>query len=61
MKDKIIGFFTDVVKEMKKVHLAKKRPARFHNIGSVVCLIIAFFVWVSTPASALRCTDPLKR
>jgi preprotein translocase subunit SecE len=46
MKEKIIGFFTDVVKEMKKVTWPKKDDLRDSTvIVLVVCLIIAFFVW----------------
>jgi len=47
MKEKIINFFTDVVKEMKKVTWPKKDDLRDSTIiVLVVCLIIAFFVWV---------------
>ena len=46
MKEKIIGFFTDVVKEMKKVTWPKKDDLRDSTmIVLVVCLLIAFFVW----------------
>jgi preprotein translocase subunit SecE len=46
MKDKILGFFIDVVKEMKKVTWPKKDDLRDSTmIVLVVCLIIAFFVW----------------
>ncbi|MBK7257067.1 MAG: preprotein translocase subunit SecE [Ignavibacteriae bacterium] len=46
MKDKIIGFFTDVVKEMKKVTWPKKDDLRDSTvIVLVVCLIIAGFVY----------------
>lgn len=46
MKDKIIGFFTDVVKEMNKVTWPKKDDLRDSTvIVLVVCLIISFFVW----------------
>jgi preprotein translocase subunit SecE len=46
MKDKIINFFTDVVKEMKKVTWPKKDDLRDSTIiVLVVCLIVAFFVW----------------
>ena len=47
MKDKIIAFFTDVVKEMKKVTWPKKDDLRDSTIiVLVVCLIIAGFVYV---------------
>ena len=47
MKDKIIAFFTDVVKEMKKVTWPKKDVLRDSTvIVLVVCLIIAGFVYV---------------
>jgi preprotein translocase subunit SecE len=47
MKDKIIGFFTDVVKEMNKVTWPKKDDLRDSTvIVLVVCLIIAGFVYV---------------
>ena len=46
MKDKIIAFFTDVVKEMKKVTWPKKDDLRDSTIiVLVVCLIIAAFVY----------------
>jgi preprotein translocase subunit SecE len=46
MKDKIIGFFTDVVKEMKKVTWPKKDDLRDSTvIVLAVCLIIAAFVY----------------
>jgi preprotein translocase subunit SecE len=46
MKEKIINFFTDVVKEMKKVTWPKKDDLRDSTvIVLVVCLIVAFFVW----------------
>jgi preprotein translocase subunit SecE len=46
MKEKILGFFIDVVKEMKKVTWPKKDDLRDSTmIVLVVCLIIAFFVW----------------
>ncbi len=46
MKEKIIGFFTDVVKEMKKVTWPKKDDLRDSTvIVLVVCLIIAAFVY----------------
>jgi preprotein translocase subunit SecE len=47
MKEKIIAFFTDVVKEMKKVTWPKKDDLRDSTIVVlVVCLIIAAFVYV---------------
>ncbi len=47
MKDKIIAFFTDVVKEMKKVTWPKKDDLRDSTIiVLVVCVIIAGFVYV---------------
>jgi preprotein translocase subunit SecE len=46
MKDKIINFFTDVVKEMKKVTWPKKDDLRDSTIiVLIVCLIVAAFVW----------------
>ncbi len=47
MKDKIIFFFADVVKEMNKVTWPKKDDLRDSTvIVLVVCLIIAAFVYV---------------
>ena len=47
MKEKIIAFFTDVVKEMKKVTWPKKEELRDSTmVVLVVCLIIAAFVFV---------------
>ncbi len=47
MKEKIIGFFTDVVKEMNKVTWPKKDDLRDSTvIVLIVCLIIAAFVYV---------------
>ena len=47
MKEKIIGFFTDVVKEMNKVTLPKKDDLQDSTmIVLVVCLLIAAFVYV---------------
>ena len=47
MKEKIIGFFTDVVKEMNKVTWPKKDELRDSTIiVLVVCLLIAAFVYV---------------
>lgn len=46
MKEKIIGFFTDVVKEMNKVTWPKKEELRESTIVVlVVCIIIAAFVY----------------
>jgi preprotein translocase subunit SecE len=46
MKEKIIGFFTDVVKEMNKVTWPKRDDLRDSTvIVLVVCLIIAGFVY----------------
>jgi len=46
MKEKIIGFFTDVVKEMNKVTWPKKDDLRDSTvIVLVVCLIVAAFVY----------------
>ena len=47
MKEKIIAFFEDVVKEMKKVTWPKKDDLRDSTIiVLVVCLVIAAFVYV---------------
>ena len=47
MKDKIIAFFADVVKEMNKVTWPKKDDLRDSTmVVLVVCLIIAAFVYV---------------
>jgi len=47
MKEKIIAFFTDVVKEMNKVTWPKKDDLRDSTmVVLVVCLIIAAFVYV---------------
>ncbi len=47
MKEKIIAFFTDVVKEMNKVTWPKKDDLRDSTvIVLVVCLIISAFVYV---------------
>ena len=46
MKEKIIAFFTDVVKEMNKVTWPKKDDLRDSTaVVLVVCLLIAFFVY----------------
>jgi len=45
MKEKIIGFFTDVVKEMNKVTWPRKEELRESTmVVLIVCLLIAFFV-----------------
>ena len=57
MKEKIIGFFTDVVKEMNKVTWPKKDELRDATVVVlVVCLIIAAFIYVVDTAvsGALR-------
>lgn len=47
MKDKIINFFTDVVKEMKKVTWPKKEELRETTVVVLaVCGIIAVFVYL---------------
>ena len=47
MKEKIIGFFTDVVKEMGKVTWPKREELRDSTvIVLVVCMVIAVFVYV---------------
>jgi len=47
MKEKIIAFFTDVVKEMKKVTWPKKDDLRDSTIiVLVLCLILAGFVYL---------------
>jgi preprotein translocase subunit SecE len=47
MKEKIIAFFTDVVKEMNKVTWPKKDDLRDSTIiVLVVCIIISAFVYV---------------
>jgi preprotein translocase subunit SecE len=54
MKEKIITFFTDVVKEMKKVTWPKKDDLRDSTIiVIVVCLIIAGFVYLVDTAISL--------
>ncbi len=46
MKEKIIAFFTDVVKEMGKVTWPKKEELRDSTIiVLVVCMVIAVFVY----------------
>ena len=47
MKDKILGFFTDIVKEMKKVTWPKKQELRESTLVVIVTsLIFAGFVFV---------------
>ena len=47
MKEKIINFFSDVVKEMKKVTWPTKEELKESTtIVIVVCLIIAAFTYV---------------
>lgn len=47
MKDKIIGFFDDVVKEMKKVTWPTKEELKESTqVVIVVCLILAAFTYV---------------
>jgi preprotein translocase subunit SecE len=47
MKEKIIAFFTDVVKEMNKVTWPKKDDLRDSTvIVLVVCLILSAFVYL---------------
>jgi preprotein translocase subunit SecE len=47
MKEKIIAFFTDVVKEMNKVTWPKKDDLRDSTvIVLVVCLIVSAFVYL---------------
>jgi len=47
MKEKILGFFTDVVKEMNKVTWPKREELQESTvIVLVVCLIISAFVYV---------------
>ena len=46
MKEKIIAFFTDVVKEMNKVTWPKKDDLRDSTVVVlVVCLLVAAFIW----------------
>lgn len=54
MKEKILNFFTDVVKEMKKVTWPKKDDLRDSTIiVLVVCLIVAGFVYLVDTAISL--------
>ena len=47
MKEKIIAFFTDVVKEMKKVTWPKKEELRDSTVVVlVVCIILSAFVFL---------------
>ncbi len=47
MKEKIIAFFTDVVKEMNKVTWPKKEDLRESTvIVLVMCLLISVFVYI---------------
>jgi preprotein translocase subunit SecE len=47
MKEKIIGFFEDVVKEMKKVTWPSKEELKeATTVVIVVCLIIATFTYI---------------
>ncbi|MDP2208284.1 MAG: preprotein translocase subunit SecE [Bacteroidota bacterium] len=47
MKEKIINFFTDVVKEMKKVTWPKKEELRETTVVVLaVCGFIAVFVYI---------------
>lgn len=47
MKEKIIGFFEDVVKEMKKVTWPSKEELKeATTVVIVVCLVIAAFTYV---------------
>ena len=47
MKEKIVAFFADVVKEMKKVTWPKKDDLRDSTvIVLVVCLLIAAFIYI---------------
>ena len=47
MKDKIIGFFQDVVKEMKKVTWpTKEELIESTKIVIVVCIVLSLFTYV---------------
>jgi preprotein translocase subunit SecE len=47
MKEKIIGFFEDVVKEMKKVTWPSKEELKeATTVVIVVCLVISAFTYV---------------
>jgi preprotein translocase subunit SecE len=58
MKEKIINFFTDVVKEMNKVTWPRKDELRDSTvIVLAVCLVIAVFVYgVDTVVSQIMRT-----
>jgi preprotein translocase subunit SecE len=46
MKEKIVGFFDDMVKEMKKVSWPKKAELRGSTIITIVTMVIsAVIVW----------------
>jgi len=54
MREKIIAFFTDVVKEMKKVTWPKKDELRESTIVVLVtCLIIAAFIYLVDQAVSI--------
>jgi preprotein translocase subunit SecE len=47
MKEKIIAFFTDVVKEMNKVTWPKKDELRDSTVVVIlVCILLSLFVFV---------------
>ncbi len=47
MKEKIIAFFTDVVKEMNKVTWPRKDELRDSTVVVLAaCVLIAGFVWI---------------
>lgn len=47
MRDKILGFFTDIYKEMKKVTWPKKEEMRdYTKVVVVTMFIFAIFVYV---------------
>ncbi len=47
MKEKIIAFFTDIVKEMTKVTWPKKDELRESTmVIIVVCIVISFFIYL---------------
>ncbi len=47
MRDKILGFFTDIYKEMKKVTWPKKEEMRdYTKVVVVTMLIFAVFVYI---------------
>jgi preprotein translocase subunit SecE len=51
MKDKIVAFFTDVVKEMNKVTWPKKDELWDSTlVVLVVCMLLAAFVYVADTA-----------